>query len=172
MRYVPGLASILTLVLAVTAGPTPAAAQSSYCSLVTLSEPQRSALRCSGGVFIEIERTALTNLETSMSSRVPKSLDVDRGGVLIELEPGERTFQIQTPHAIAAARGTIYVVDVDAAETDVFVARGDVSVTRTSDGAQVMLGAGEGVDVIQDGPLVVKQWGAARVEALMSRFGR
>ncbi|MEM9105955.1 MAG: FecR domain-containing protein, partial [Pseudomonadota bacterium] len=92
--------------------------------------------------------------------------------VLIEVAPDSGDFQIQTPHAIAAVRGTVYVVDVSADQTDVFVVEGEVSVSRADGSDPVELTAGLGVDVLPGEPLVVRQWPEERVRNLLARFGR
>ena len=82
-------------------------------------------------------------------------------------------FEVITPQAIAAVRGTQWAVDVQGGKTSVFVVKGHVEVRRPSSTAAVNLGAGQGVDVEAGGaPLVVKNWPAKRVAALMARLGR
>jgi hypothetical protein len=87
---------------------------------------------------------------------------------------GRRSFEIRTPQAIAAVRGTQWTVDVAGGKTAVFVVTGRVSVRRVSGGTgSVNLSAGEGVDVEPGtAPLVVRRWPAARASALLARFGR
>ena len=82
-------------------------------------------------------------------------------------------FAVVTPQAIAAVRGTKWAVDVARGKTSVFVVRGRVAVQRPASDAGVVLGPGEGVDVeAGTGTLTVKRWPAARVSALMARFGQ
>jgi ferric-dicitrate binding protein FerR (iron transport regulator) len=69
-------------------------------------------------------------------------------------------------------RGTIYAVDVQAGRTSVFVARGRVAVQHREPSPSVILGAGQGVDVVPGRPLDVKTWGAERAAGLLARFGR
>jgi ferric-dicitrate binding protein FerR (iron transport regulator) len=70
-------------------------------------------------------------------------------------------------------RGTKWAVDVQPSRTSVFVVRGSVAVRRPSGTDNVVLNAGDGVDADADGSsLKVKQWGAARVSALLARFGQ
>ena len=91
----------------------------------------------------------------------------------VERKSSGRKFQVNTPQAIAAVRGTRWAVDVAEGKTSVFVVHGRVNVGRRN-GAdrQVVLGAGEGVDVEPSAPLVVKRWAPARVSALMARLGQ
>jgi hypothetical protein len=91
--------------------------------------------------------------------------------LLIEKSGGNR-FQVITPQAIAAVRGTKWAVDVAETKTSVFVVNGRVAVGRRTGGQSVTLGSGEGVDVEEAGPLTVKRWPPARVSALLARLGQ
>jgi ferric-dicitrate binding protein FerR (iron transport regulator) len=98
-----------------------------------------------------------------------------RKALLLDLPANrpEPRFQVATPLAIAAVRGTKWAVDVAAGKTSVFVVRGSVMVQRPAAGSGVVLGSGDGVDVEPGtGPLTVKRWPAARVSALLARFGQ
>ena len=101
-------------------------------------------------------------------------VQLDGKAVLIEVPPrsGANRFQVITPQAIAAVRGTRWAVDVAESKTSVFVVNGRVAVGRRTGSHSVTLGAGEGVDVEGDAPLTVKRWSAARVSALMARLGQ
>jgi len=106
---------------------------------------------------------------------VHDAVNLQNRAVLIDAPTGalRQGFQVQTPQAIAAVRGTQWVVDVSTGKTAVFVVTGRVSVRRTANDRGVNLGPGEGVDVEQGtAPLVVRQWPAARRTALLARFGR
>jgi hypothetical protein len=82
---------------------------------------------------------------------------------------GGNHFQVITPQAIAAVRGTKWAVDSAEGKTSVFVVNGRVSVARRAERG-IVLGPGEGVDVEATGPLTVKRWAPARVAALMARL--
>jgi hypothetical protein len=132
-------------------------------------------LRCASGLTITIEEGAQYTL-----------LDRDRNGVVdaVELQgkallldaPKQRTrqrFEVITPQAIAAVRGTRWAVDVQGASTAVFVVGGRVAVRRRAGAARVVLGPGEGVDVdAGTGALTVKRWPQPRVDALLARLGQ
>ena len=84
----------------------------------------------------------------------------------------EQDFQILTPLAIAAVRGTKWAVDVTKARTSVLVLYGAVGVTNRRLNQYVIVTEGEGVDVTPaDTSTVQKRWGEARVRALLARFG-
>ena len=87
-------------------------------------------------------------------------------------QPGRARFDVVTPQAIAAVRGTKWAVDAEGAKTSVFVVDGRVSVARPAGRGSVVLGAGDGVDVEPSGELIVKRWPPARVTALMARLGQ
>lgn len=126
-------------------------------------------------VTIEIERGADLKLGNSDQTGVGDDGALKSGAIYIEdSSNGKRNpFQIRTPDAIASVRGTRWTVDVSGTRTSVFVVAGSVAVRRKSSNQRVLLQAGDGVDVEPTvATLVVKQWSAARVEALLARFGR
>jgi ferric-dicitrate binding protein FerR (iron transport regulator) len=105
----------------------------------------------------------------------PDGVNLQNRAILIDAPPGalRQGFQVRTPQAIAAVRGTQWVVDVSTGKTAVFVVNGRVSVRRATNTRSVNLGPGEGVDVEPGtAPLVVRRWPAARATALLARFGR
>ncbi len=86
---------------------------------------------------------------------------------------GKHRFQVTTPQAIAAVRGTKWAVDVQDTRTSVLVLAGQVAVRRPTGAGQVLLGPGDGVDVDPgNDALVVKHWPQPRVTALLARLGQ
>lgn len=143
------------------------------CTVAQAAEPDRQVLKCAFGLTLELESAAQMEIFGEIMSSEPTDMVLDSGAALIEVEPGAARPQIRTPHAIAAVRGTLYVVDVSASMTSVFVLRGTVEVSQATDATeQVILGPGEGVDVTPDSDLQVKTWPEERVQALLARFGR
>jgi ferric-dicitrate binding protein FerR (iron transport regulator) len=132
-------------------------------------------LRCDGGITLVAENGASYTLsDTNHDGRVDQA-ELRSKALLIDVpkKAGGKAFQVNTPQAIAAVRGTKWAVDATADKTSVFVARGSVAVRRPAGGGpQVVLGPGEGVDVEATGPLTVKRWAPARVAALMARLGQ
>lgn len=164
----PALLSLLVIVL-----PRVTAAQTlAGCTATDLTDPPRIAYQCPGGLVIEAEAAAALGIVTAAPDGRPTDIEVSSDAVLIEVEPGTGPFQIRTPHAIAAVRGTEYAVDVEDGKTAVFVAEGEVAVSRPDGSDTVVLGPGFGVDVTAGEPLVVREWGAQRVTNLLNRFGR
>jgi ferric-dicitrate binding protein FerR (iron transport regulator) len=88
-------------------------------------------------------------------------------------QKGKTRFEVTTPQAIAAVRGTKWAVDAQDTRTSVLVLQGRVAVRRPAGAGQVLLGPGQGVDV-EPGtdPLIVKTWPQARVAALLARLGQ
>lgn len=153
--------------------PHSAAAQTNAgCVKDDLGNPPRIVYQCQGGVILEAEAAAAMGfIEFGQNDR-PTDVRVLSDAVLIEVTPDSGAFQIRTPHAIAAVRGTVYIVDVSDDKTDVFVVSGAVTVSRADGSDQVELTAGLGVDVIPGEPAVVRRWPEERVSSLLARFGR
>jgi ferric-dicitrate binding protein FerR (iron transport regulator) len=143
------------------------------CTAAAMQNPPRTVLTCGGTLVIEMDAAAQLGLVNTDDDSPPRRVRVNKGSVLIDVEPGSAAPQIRSAHAIAAVRGTVFAVDVSDTTTSVFVLEGMVNVKKPGSlfGA-VDVKAGEGVDVSQDAPLEVKTWGEARVRALLSRFGR
>lgn len=135
----------------------------------------RQTLRCEPNVTIIAEGGAqYTLLDRDKNGRVDAA-SLGSKALLVDAPKarGRAGFQVITPQAIAAVRGTKWAVDVDAGKTSVFVVRGRVAVRRLSLGRGVTLGPGEGVDVdTGTGPLTVKRWPPERAAALLARLGQ
>jgi ferric-dicitrate binding protein FerR (iron transport regulator) len=153
-----------------------AAAQNVGCVVQTAAAPQRQVLRCRDGLTIEAEAGVDYNLVDRNGDSQPDAVSLRNRAILIDAptRSGGQGFEVLTPQAIAAVRGTQWAVDVAGGKTAVFVVTGRVSVRRVGSGTgSVALGPGEGVDVEPGtAPLVVRRWPAARASALLARFGR
>jgi hypothetical protein len=136
---------------------------------------QTQTLTCRGGVTIVAEDGArFTLLDRDRNGRVD-GVDLQSKAVFVKApkQKSGRRFEVITPQAIAAVRGTEWAVDAEGAKTSVFVQTGRVGVRRATTAGSVVLGPGQGVDVDATAtPLRVIQWGAPRVAALMARLGR
>jgi len=130
-------------------------------------------LHCDGGITIVAENGAHYTLHRSRQGRVD-GVELDGKALLIEVpaKSGGNTFQVITPQAIAAVRGTKWAVDVNGDKSSVFVVHGQVGVTRRTGSRGVTLRAGEGVDVEPSAPLTVRRWAPARASALLARLGQ
>ena len=143
------------------------------CSSEPVSNPERQVVTCGGGFRMEIEAGARATISARQGDAPPSVVELETGGVLVEIRSGGGSSQIRTPHAIAAVRGTEYIVDVSEAQTSVFVIEGVVDVRgHEASAGQVQLNPGEGVDVTDSAPLEVTIWPAERLAETLARFGR
>lgn len=132
-------------------------------------------LRCGGGLTIVAENGAMFTLQDRDRDGHVDGIDLQSKAVFVDApkKKSGKQFEVMTPQAIAAVRGTKWAVDAEATRTSVFVDTGRVAVRRRTAPGQVVLGPGEGVDVdAGTTPLDVKHWAAPRVAALMARLGR
>src|SRR5262245_49008276 len=137
--------------------------------------PSEQILRC--GDSLAIRNAPDTRYELTGQSRQQPLGEVrlDSGALLIEFTASERQkrFQILTPHAIAAVRGTQWAVEVNPDRTSTLVISGVVEVMRPKQRKGALLRDGEGSDVSAGkGPITIKRWGQPRIDALMARFGQ
>jgi hypothetical protein len=152
-----------------------ARAQAGGCELIADERnPPEKILRC--GDALEARPAHQTDYHPvdQTGNAPPNAIQLDSGALMIEFHPskGRRHFQILTPDAIAAVRGTKWVVEVAPARTSTFVIAGTVAVSRPHGQQTVLLRPGEGADVTPDGaPIAVKRWARMRVQALLARFG-
>ncbi len=163
-------------IVCATIGASAAAAQPAPPGCASDGPPNAAqTLRCGGGVTIVAENGARYTLQDRDKNSSVDSVDLQSRAVLIDVprQGGKTRFQVTTPQAIAAVRGTKWAVDAQEARTSVLVLQGQVEVRRPGGKEQAVLGPGEGVDVEPGtGPLTVKRWGEARVKALLARLGQ
>jgi hypothetical protein len=155
------------------AGPAAAQSAKSGCTSAPTAQGTQT-LHCETAITIVAESGAKFELRDRNRDGQVDSVELSNKALLLEVpkKAGRTRFNVVTPQAIAAVRGTRWAVDAEGGKTSVFVVDGRVSVARARRGGSVVLGPGEGVDVETSGNLVVKRWGAARVEALMARLGQ
>jgi hypothetical protein len=164
-------ASIICMVIiCAAAGVDVASAQQS--TMGCASEPNaKQTLRCRDGLIIVAEDGAKFTLQRRGSE--VSGVDLQSKAVLVDTptQKGKSRFQVITPQAIAAVRGTKWAVDAQESRTSVLVLSGQVAVRRPKGGDEVVLGAGDGVDV-EPGTdaLVVKRWAQPRIDALLARL--
>jgi len=153
-----------------------ARAQASVCKLVPddRNAPEE-ILRCGDTLEVRSGHDTNYNLVDQKGMPQPRELRLDGGALKIEFHPSNEhpTFQIRTPYAIAAVRGTKWVVEVGSGKMSTFVIEGNVAVSRPNGEQTVLLGPSQGADVSpRSRPIVVARWPAARVRALLARFGQ
>src|SRR5947209_1119216 len=111
----PYLMALVVFVLATAMTASEPRAQPAGCTLVP---DERNAaektLRCGDGLPIRAAPETRYQLTDQSAERPATSARLDSGALLIEFTPSERrrSFQILTPHAIAAVRGTRWAVEV------------------------------------------------------------
>lgn len=142
------------------------------CTWSAISNPTLQQITCGDALMVEREPGTQVTIFERAGDAPPREIELKNGAILIEVTPGSVPTQIRTPHAIAAVRGTTYVVDAGQDSTSVFVIEGSVLVSKATDASTVTLGPGEGVDVGDAISFDVNEWPSNRVASLLSRFGR
>jgi hypothetical protein len=154
--------------------PSPASA-AGVCALVPNERaPSENILQCGEALTVRPAPGARYRLLYRKGDPLPVGIRLDDGAVLIEFHPtsGHENFQILTPLAIAAVRGTKWAVEVVPGRTSAVVLAGSVAVTNRRLNQYVVLTWGQGIDITAaDTSMVQKLWGQRRVDALLSRFG-
>jgi hypothetical protein len=156
------------------AGTGPARATGA-CALVPNDRaPSEKILQCGETLTVRPAEGARYRPLYRKGDPLPVGIRLDDGALLIEYHPAtpQEKFQILTPLAIAAVRGTKWAMEVAPARTSTLVLAGAVAVTNRRLNQYIVLTEGQGVDITPaDTSMVQKQWGEARVRALLSRFG-
>ena len=162
------------LFVAVIAGQDPARAAGA-CALVPNERmPSEKMLQCGENLTVRAAPGARYQPLYKKGDPLPVAIRLNDGALLIEYHPASQKekFQILTPLAIAAVRGTKWAMDVTKAQTSTLVINGTVAVTNRRLNLFVVLNEGQGVDITPaDTSVVAKTWGDERVRALLSRFG-
>ena len=156
------------------AGAAPAYAAGACALVPNEKTPSEKILQCGATLTVRPAQGARYQPLFKKRDPLPVGIRLNEGALLIEYHPAnpEEKFQILTPLAIAAVRGTKWAMDVTKAQTSTLVLDGAVAVTNRRLNQFVVLTAGQGVDITPtDTSLVQKTWGEARVRALLSRFG-
>jgi ferric-dicitrate binding protein FerR (iron transport regulator) len=152
-----------------------AVSQSGECGLVAdHRNPTERILRCGDDLVVRTAHGTRYYPIDQHGKEPPTALRLDAGALMIEFHPrdAQKNFQILTPHAIAAVRGTKWVVDVHPTRTSTLVISGAVAVARLHAEPPVVLKPGEGADISSGtGPIAAKRWPRKRVRALLARFG-
>jgi hypothetical protein len=145
------------------------------CALVPSErDPSEKILQCGQELTVRPAHGTSYRPIYKTGQQLPAAVRLDNGALLIEFHPyGQQIeFQILTPLAVAAVRGTKWAMEVSAVRTSTLVLEGAVAVTSRRLNQYVILTEEQGVDISEgDASLTKKQWGEARVRALLSRFG-
>jgi FecR protein len=161
-------------IVAATMGAAPVQAAGA-CALVPNGRlPSELILQCGQTLTVRPAPGADYQALYKKGGPLPVGIRLNDGALLIEFHPAKPNdkFQILTPVAIAAVRGTKWAMDVTKAQTSALVLNGVVAVTNRRLNQFVVLREGQGVDITPtDTSLAPKTWGDERVRALLSRFG-
>jgi hypothetical protein len=166
--------SAATLLASAIAGPLPARAAGACALIPNDKMPSEKMLQCGENLTVRAAQGARYQPLYRKGDPLPVGIRLNDGALLIEFQPIRwgQDFQILTPLAIAAVRGTEWAVDVAKARTSVLVIDGSVGVTNRRLNQYVIVTEGEGVDITPaDTSTVQKTWGEARKRALLARFG-
>jgi FecR protein len=170
-----GAALLAAALFAAAIAGTGSARAAGACALVPNERaPSEKILQCGDTLTVRPAEGARYRPLYKKGAPLPVGIRLDDGALLIEYHPAspQEKFQILTPLAIAAVRGTKWAMDVAPAQTSTLVLAGAVAVTNRHLNQYVVLTEGQGVDITRgDTSVVQKQWGEARVRALLSRFG-
>src|SRR5579863_2609199 len=138
------------LVMTLLASSPAAKAQSGLCTMAPdARDASLSVLTCGNGALTVRESRGARYVPPETLDAPPKSIALEAGALLLEFHPSadQSTFEILTPIAVAAVRGTKWVVVAAPGKSSVFVVDGVVKVSRRSGGGSALLAAGQGVDV-------------------------
>lgn len=171
-RPIPKTVAVLFGFLATTIS---AIAQTGECRLVGDDRnPSEKILRCGDDLVVRAATGTRFRQASQHGNAPPEALQLDSGALMIEFHPTntQKNFQILTPQAVAAVRGTKWVVDVNGGRTSTLVISGEVAVSRLHANPTVVLKPGEGADITAGTePFAAKRWPEKRVRALLARFG-
>ena len=174
-RNLLGAAAAVALVFAAAIPGSGSAHAAGACALIPDPHtPSEKILQCGDVLKVRAAEGARYRPLYKKGDPLPVGIRLDNGALLIEFHPArpQEKFQILTPLAIAAVRGTKWAMEVVPARTSTLVLSGAVAVTNRRLNQFVVLTEGQGVDITPaDTSMVQKRWGEARVRALLSRFG-
>ncbi len=120
------------LFVAVMAGQDPARAAGA-CALIPNDQmPSEKMLQCGENLTVRAAPGARYQPLYKKGDPLPVGIRLNDGALLIEYHPAspKEKFQILTPLAIAAVRGTKWAMDVTKAQTSTLVLNGAVAVTN------------------------------------------
>ena len=108
----------------------------SNCPLQPTVSTERRTLNCQPGLSITVERGAHFHLADRNRDGRVDAIVLDSKAALVDVDSSrvQGGFEVVTPQAIAAVRGTRWAVDVQRGKTSVLVLRGRVAVNKVSTG--------------------------------------
>ena len=130
------------------AAPLPARAASACALIPNDKMPSEKILQCGDALTVRATGGARYQPLYKKGDPLPVAIRLNDGALLIEFHPAKpEKFQILTPLAIAAVRGTKWAMDVTKAQTSALVLDGVVAVTNRRLNQFVVLNEGQGVDI-------------------------
>jgi FecR protein len=167
-------AAAVIVFLAAVAGSGSAQAAGACALVPNEHAPSEKILQCGEALTVRPAQGTRYRPLYKKGDPLPVGIRLDDGALLIEFHPTsqQEKFQILTPLAIAAVRGTKWAMEVVPGRTSTLVLSGAVAVTNRRLNQYVVLTWGQGVDITStDTSVVQRLWGEARIRALLSRFG-
>jgi hypothetical protein len=166
---------VATALLVAAIAGTGSARAAGVCALVPNDrEPSQKMLVCGDTLTVRPAPDTRYQMLYKKGDPLPVGARLDDGALLTEFHPANprEKFQILTPLAVAAVRGTKWAMEVTATQTSTLVLAGAVMVTNRRLNQYVVLTEGKGVDISPTDTVVwPKQWGEERIRALLARFG-
>ena len=174
-RNILGATLVAAVLLVAAIAGSGSAHAAGVCALVPNDRmPSEKMLQCGENLTVRAAQGTRYQPLYKKGDPLPVGIRLDDGALLIEFHAArpQEKFQILTPLAIAAVRGTKWAMEVVPGRTSTLVLAGSVAVTNRRLNQYVVLTWGQGVDITAgDTSMVQKLWGERRVEALLSRFG-
>lgn len=78
---------------------------SAECTFSEQGDPPRQIITCTDALTVEKEAATKLQITERAGDAPPRVIQVESGGIFIEVLPDAQPTQIRTPHAIAAVRG-------------------------------------------------------------------
>ncbi|MGE0154501.1 MAG: FecR domain-containing protein [Reyranellaceae bacterium] len=135
----------------------------------------RAEIRCNDGIRLNVgaeTRLELSTLVAGGPARQNVVLRLLDGIVRVALPTirSWRSFEVQTPTAVASVRSTDWIVQAEkSGATAVFVVEGQVLAANRAGSEGAFLNAGEGIDFRADGGMQQStRWGEARVSRTLA----
>jgi hypothetical protein len=120
------------------------------CALIPSErDPSAKTLRCGQDLAVQAAPGTRYRPFHKKGQPLPVGVRLEGGALLVEFHPsaGQSDFQILTPLAIAAVRGTKWAMEVSPARTSTLLLDGSVAVTNRRLNEYVVLAPGQGVDI-------------------------
>jgi ferric-dicitrate binding protein FerR (iron transport regulator) len=134
--------------------------------LVGTGPDSRLWLRLGGETSIQLGERARLLIERFLIN-AGGEITLEAGAMFFEKRAPERptAMKVQTSYGLIEVRGTRFFAGLSNKVFGVFVEEGAVTVTAS--GRQVIVSAGEGVDIARPGapPTAPRQWGKPRIDA-------